>query len=189
MELLDRMKAGNKAWALYVFSSANAIRQYTMRELVELGVSWIWMGLESPRSGYIKLHGADTLQAHARTARARHQAAGLHHRRTGAPHAREHPAKRSSTPSRTTPISTSSCSTRRCPARRCYAEMIGAGPDAGWRRSGRYPRPAQVQLQARGHLARRVQALSGLGLSPRFRAQRPQPLPHLPHHAEGLAAI
>jgi radical SAM superfamily enzyme YgiQ (UPF0313 family) len=62
MELLDRMKAGNKAWALYVFSSANAIRQYTMRELVELGVSWIWMGLESPRSNYMKLNGADTIE-------------------------------------------------------------------------------------------------------------------------------
>jgi len=44
-----------------VFSSANAISQYTMRELVELGVSWIWMGLESPKSSYIKLHGADTI--------------------------------------------------------------------------------------------------------------------------------
>ena len=32
-----------------------------MRELVELGVSWIWMGLESPHSSYLKLHGADTL--------------------------------------------------------------------------------------------------------------------------------
>jgi radical SAM superfamily enzyme YgiQ (UPF0313 family) len=62
MELLDRMKAGNKAWALYVFSSANAIRQYSMRELVELGVSWVWMGLESPRSSYTKLEGADTLK-------------------------------------------------------------------------------------------------------------------------------
>lgn len=61
MQLLDRMKGGNKPWALYVFSSANAIRQYTMRELVELGVSWIWMGLESPRSSYTKLEGADTL--------------------------------------------------------------------------------------------------------------------------------
>ena len=61
MQLLDRMKAGNKAWSLYVFSSANAISQYSMRELVELGVSWIWMGLESPRSSYIKLQGADTL--------------------------------------------------------------------------------------------------------------------------------
>ena len=61
LELLERMKAGRKPWALYVFSSANAIRQYSMRELVELGVSWIWMGLESPRSGYTKLNGADTL--------------------------------------------------------------------------------------------------------------------------------
>src|SRR5262249_41026576 len=41
-------------------SSANAIKQYTMRELVELGVSWVWMGLESPRSSYIKLEGTDT---------------------------------------------------------------------------------------------------------------------------------
>lgn len=61
IELLDRMKGANKPWALYVFSSANAIRQYSMRELVELGISWIWMGLESPRSGYTKLDGADTL--------------------------------------------------------------------------------------------------------------------------------
>jgi hypothetical protein len=61
MELLDRMKANGKAWALYVFSSANAINKYTMKELVELGISWIWMGLESPHSGYAKLQGRDTL--------------------------------------------------------------------------------------------------------------------------------
>jgi radical SAM superfamily enzyme YgiQ (UPF0313 family) len=60
MELLDRMKENAKPWALYVFSSANAIRQYSMRELVELGISWVWMGLESPRSSYTKLKGADT---------------------------------------------------------------------------------------------------------------------------------
>jgi hypothetical protein len=62
MELLGFMKAAGKAWSLYVFSSANAISQYSMRELVELGVSWVWMGLESPRSSYLKLHGADTLK-------------------------------------------------------------------------------------------------------------------------------
>jgi radical SAM superfamily enzyme YgiQ (UPF0313 family) len=61
VELLDCMKAKGKAWALYVFSSANAIGKYSMRELVELGISWIWMGLESPRSGYAKLQGRDTL--------------------------------------------------------------------------------------------------------------------------------
>jgi hypothetical protein len=60
MELLDRMKAKSKAWALYVFSSANAIGKYTMRELVELGISWIWMGLESARANYEKLRDRDT---------------------------------------------------------------------------------------------------------------------------------
>jgi radical SAM superfamily enzyme YgiQ (UPF0313 family) len=60
MRLLERMKEGHKSWALSVFASANAIRKYTMQELVELGVSWQWMGLESPRAGYSKLQGTDT---------------------------------------------------------------------------------------------------------------------------------
>ena len=60
MRLLERMKEGHKSWAMSVFASANAIRKYTMQELVELGVSWLWMGLESPRAGYSKLQGADT---------------------------------------------------------------------------------------------------------------------------------
>ena len=62
LRLLERMKAAGKSWELSVFASANAIRKYTMQELVELGVSWLWMGLESPRSKYSKLQGADTQQ-------------------------------------------------------------------------------------------------------------------------------
>jgi radical SAM superfamily enzyme YgiQ (UPF0313 family) len=70
LELLDLMKANDKAWSLYVFSSANAIRKYDIRQLVELGVEWIWLGLESDGAAYQKLKGADTrslvddLQAH-----------------------------------------------------------------------------------------------------------------------------
>ncbi|HSA93899.1 MAG TPA: radical SAM protein [Terriglobales bacterium] len=60
MRLLELMKQAGKSWALYVFSSANAVRKYTMQELVELGVSWIWLGLESPHSSYAKLDGTDT---------------------------------------------------------------------------------------------------------------------------------
>jgi radical SAM superfamily enzyme YgiQ (UPF0313 family) len=60
MELLVRMKKTGKSWGMAVFASANAIRKYTVRELVELGISWIWMGLESPRSHYSKLSGTDT---------------------------------------------------------------------------------------------------------------------------------
>jgi len=62
MRLLERMKAANKSWTMSVFASANAIHKYTMEELVELGVSWLWMGLESPRAGYTKLNGSDTRQ-------------------------------------------------------------------------------------------------------------------------------
>ncbi len=60
LQLLQRMKDAGKSWGLAVFASANAIRKYRVQELVELGISWIWMGLESPRSGYAKLQGADT---------------------------------------------------------------------------------------------------------------------------------
>jgi hypothetical protein len=54
------MKATGKSWGMAVFASANAIRKYSMKELVELGISWIWMGLESPRAAYSKLEGTDT---------------------------------------------------------------------------------------------------------------------------------
>jgi radical SAM superfamily enzyme YgiQ (UPF0313 family) len=57
MRLLELMKQAGKSWELSVFASANAIKKYTMLELVELGVSWVWMGLESPKAGYSKLHG------------------------------------------------------------------------------------------------------------------------------------
>jgi hypothetical protein len=61
LQLLDLMTAHGKAWSLFVFSSANAIRMYDMRQLVELGVTWVWMGFESAGSGYVKLAGADTV--------------------------------------------------------------------------------------------------------------------------------
>jgi radical SAM superfamily enzyme YgiQ (UPF0313 family) len=61
LELLECMKAAGKSWALYVFSSANAIRKYDARQLIELGIEWIWLGLESSDTGYTKLKGTDTL--------------------------------------------------------------------------------------------------------------------------------
>jgi len=59
LRLLERMKEAGKSWELSIFASANAIRKYSMLELVELGVSWVWMGLESPKSSYGKLQGTD----------------------------------------------------------------------------------------------------------------------------------
>src|SRR5581483_5889053 len=62
MRLLERMKAEGKSWALSVFASANASRKYKREELVELGVWWLWMGLEAPQAGYSKLQGTHTLE-------------------------------------------------------------------------------------------------------------------------------
>ncbi len=63
LELLDLMEEHDKDWALYVFSSANTLRSYSMDQLVRLGISWVWMGIEgegSDHSKYSKLSGVDT---------------------------------------------------------------------------------------------------------------------------------
>jgi len=60
LRLLELMEANNKSWSLYVFSSANVLRSYTIDQLVRLGISWVWMGLEGKKSQYQKLAGADT---------------------------------------------------------------------------------------------------------------------------------
>jgi radical SAM superfamily enzyme YgiQ (UPF0313 family) len=60
LRLLELIKANDKAWALYVFSSANVLRSYTMEQLIGLGVSWVWMGIEGQNSQYTKLSGIDT---------------------------------------------------------------------------------------------------------------------------------
>ena len=46
-----------------------------------------------------------------------------------------------------------------------------------------------VQFPARRHFSRRFQAMARLGFPPGLRAQRPQPLPHLPHDPGRLAAL
>ncbi len=60
LSLLEQMKKHNKSWALYVFSSARVLRSYTIEQLVELGISWVWMGLEGKQSQYAKLAGIET---------------------------------------------------------------------------------------------------------------------------------
>ena len=60
LSLLEQMKEHNKSWALYVFSSAKVLRSYRMDQLVELGISWVWMGLEGKQSQYAKLAGIET---------------------------------------------------------------------------------------------------------------------------------
>ena len=62
LELLEYIEAYDKAWSLYVFTSANILRSYTIDQLVRLGVSWVWMGLEGKNSQYPKLSGINTFE-------------------------------------------------------------------------------------------------------------------------------
>jgi len=61
LQLLQLMEQHSKAWSFYLFSSANVLRKYSIEELVRIGVSWIWLGLEGKDSRYGKLAGVDTL--------------------------------------------------------------------------------------------------------------------------------
>ncbi|MBW2248244.1 MAG: cobalamin-dependent protein [Deltaproteobacteria bacterium] len=61
LRLLELMQKSNKSWALYVFSSARALKSYTIEQLVGLGISWVWMGLEGEQSQYSKLNNVETL--------------------------------------------------------------------------------------------------------------------------------
>ncbi|MBI2195284.1 MAG: cobalamin B12-binding domain-containing protein [Planctomycetes bacterium] len=61
LRLLELMQRHDKPWSLYVFSSARVLQSYSIEQLVGLGVSWVWMGLEGKDSQYAKLSGADTL--------------------------------------------------------------------------------------------------------------------------------
>lgn len=60
LRLLELFKQNNRTWSLYVFSSARVLESYDIEELVALGVSWVWMGLEGEKSRYSKLAGVDT---------------------------------------------------------------------------------------------------------------------------------
>jgi radical SAM superfamily enzyme YgiQ (UPF0313 family) len=62
LRLLELIEANDKAWSLYVFSSANVLRSYTIDQLIRLGVSWVWMGIEGENSQYTKLSGINTFE-------------------------------------------------------------------------------------------------------------------------------
>ena len=60
LRLLELIEQHDKAWSLYVFSSANVLLSYTIDQLVRMGISWVWMGIEGCNSQYAKLTGVDT---------------------------------------------------------------------------------------------------------------------------------
>lgn len=61
LRLLELMEQNNKSWALMVFSSARVLQSYSIEQLVGLGISWVWTGIEGQESQYRKLRDVDTL--------------------------------------------------------------------------------------------------------------------------------
>ncbi len=61
LRLLELMEQHRKSWALFVFSSANALKSYTVDQLVRLGITGVWLGIEGKNSPYRKLEGIDTI--------------------------------------------------------------------------------------------------------------------------------
>ena len=59
LRILELMERHDKSWSLHVFSSANALRMYSIEQLVAMGISGVWMGLEGGETKYSKLHGTD----------------------------------------------------------------------------------------------------------------------------------
>ena len=83
LRLLELMKENNKSWALFVFSSARVLKSYTMEQLIRLGISWVWMGLEGEESTYTKLSGVENKRIRSGAAVPWHSRSGINHYRPG----------------------------------------------------------------------------------------------------------
>jgi radical SAM superfamily enzyme YgiQ (UPF0313 family) len=57
MEFRECVLAGGRALSIFAFASVKAISQYTVSEILEMGVDGLWIGYEGTRSGYAKQTG------------------------------------------------------------------------------------------------------------------------------------
>ena len=57
MEFRDCVMKGGKTLSIFAFSSVKAISQYTVEEILEMGIDGFWIGYEGTRSGYAKQQG------------------------------------------------------------------------------------------------------------------------------------
>ena len=183
------MREHGKAWALYVFSSANALRQYTDEELVGLGVSWVWLG---PRGRGERLRQAQGHRhARAGAASCRRTASGCS--------ARASSGCRSTTPDNIDRAIDHAVAPRhRVPP--VHALHAGAGHAAPRRAPGerhaalhrgvprrRHPRAAPLQLPPPAHRERRGDGVPAAGLPARLRGERAERHPHRADAAARLA--
>jgi hypothetical protein len=57
MEFRDCVMKGGKKLSIFAFSSIKAISQYTVQEILEMGIDGFWIGYEGTRSNYAKQQG------------------------------------------------------------------------------------------------------------------------------------
>lgn len=57
MEFRDCVMKGGKTLSIFAFASVKAISQYTVEEILEMGIDGLWIGYEGTRSGYAKQQG------------------------------------------------------------------------------------------------------------------------------------
>ncbi len=57
MEFRECVLRGGKALSIFAFASIRAISQYTIEEILEMGIDGLWIGYEGTRSGYAKQQG------------------------------------------------------------------------------------------------------------------------------------
>ena len=57
MQFRDCVLKSGKTPSIFVFSSVKAISQYTVEEILEMGIDGFWIGYEGTRSGYAKQQG------------------------------------------------------------------------------------------------------------------------------------
>jgi radical SAM superfamily enzyme YgiQ (UPF0313 family) len=57
MEFRDCVLKGKRKPSIFAFSSIKAISQYTVEEILEMGIDGFWIGYEGTRSGYAKQQG------------------------------------------------------------------------------------------------------------------------------------
>ncbi|HVM60374.1 MAG TPA: hypothetical protein VMV72_05840 [Verrucomicrobiae bacterium] len=57
MQFREAVLNGGKPLSIFAFSSVKAISQYTVEEILEMGIDGLWIGYEGTRSGYAKQQG------------------------------------------------------------------------------------------------------------------------------------
>jgi radical SAM superfamily enzyme YgiQ (UPF0313 family) len=57
MEFRECVLRGGKPLSIFVFGSVKALSQYTVTEILEMGIDGMWIGYEGTRSGYAKQSG------------------------------------------------------------------------------------------------------------------------------------